>query len=126
MTSGPALVSHTGIRSQCQSPRNVPDDLLKAVAERGGIVGIGFWADVTCDETPPGIARSIAAAVALLGEDHVALGSDFDGAVRTSFDASELPALTQALMDQGLSETVIAKVMGSNMARFLRGALPPE
>ena len=59
-----------------------------------------------------------------MGEDHVALGSDFDGAVETPFDVSELPALTHALMEADLSETTIAKVMGGNMVRFLRDALP--
>jgi membrane dipeptidase len=54
----------------------------------------------------------------------VALGSDFDGAVETTFDVSELPALTQALIDAGLDEPVIAKVMGGNMVRFLAQALP--
>ena len=124
MTTAPLVVSHTGIWSQCQTVRNFPDDLMRAIAERGGLIGIGFWKEVTCDDTPAGVAASIAAAVALLGEDRVALGSDFDGAVRTSFDASELAALTQALMDRGLSEAVIAKVMGGNMVRFLETALP--
>jgi microsomal dipeptidase-like Zn-dependent dipeptidase len=95
------------------------------VAEGGGLIGIGFWAEVTCDDTPAGIAASIVAAIGVVGEDHVALGSDFDGAVGTTFDASELAALTQALIDKGLAEPVIARVMGGNMVRFLRSALPP-
>ena len=97
-----------------------------AIAERGGLIGIGFWEEVTCDDTPAGIAASIAAAIDLVGEDHVSLGSDFDGAVRTRFDASELAALTQALMDKGLAEPTIAKVMGGNMVRFLGQALPAQ
>ena len=88
------------------------------------MIGIGFWDEVTCDATPKGIAASIVAAIRLAGEDHVALGSDFDGAVETTFDVSELPALTQALIDAGLDEPVIAKVMGGNMVRFLAQALP--
>lgn len=125
MVDVPVVVSHTGIRSRCETVRNLPDDLLRRVVEEGGLVGIGFWAEVTCDDTPAGIAASIAAAVELLGEDHVSLGSDFDGAVATRFDASELAAITQALIDAGLPERVIAKVMGGNMVRFLAAALPP-
>ena len=59
-----------------------------------------------------------------MGEDHVSLGSDFDGSVGTAFDTSELPALTQALMDAGLTEAQIRKVMGENMVRVLRARLP--
>ncbi len=118
------IVSHTGIRSTCDTPRNLPDDLLKQVVAKGGIVGIGFWKDVTCTDSPAGLARSIAAAVALLGEDGVALGSDFDGSVGVPFDAAGLPALTQALIDEGLSRDQIAKVMGGNMMRYLREVLP--
>ncbi|HQU67881.1 MAG TPA: membrane dipeptidase [Albidovulum sp.] len=122
----PVIVSHTGIYSQCQTQRNFPDALMKEIAGRGGLIGIGFWEEVTCDDTPAGIAASIVAAVALVGEDNVSLGSDFDGAVRTRFDVSELAALTQALIDKGMAEPVIAKVMGGNMVRYLEQALPAE
>lgn len=118
------IVSHTGIHGVCPVKRNYPDDLMQAIVAKGGVVGIGYWADVTCDATPAGVAASIKAAVALLGEDHVSLGSDFDGAVETGFDSSELAALTQALMDAGLSAPVIAKVMGGNMMRYLGETLP--
>ncbi len=118
------IVSHTGIYSHCQTHRNLPDDLMQAIASKGGVIGIGFWADVTCDASPDGVAAAIVAAVALVGEDHVSLGSDFDGAVTTGFDASQLASLTDALLRAGLTETVIAKVMGVNMMRFLAETLP--
>ncbi len=124
MVDVPVVVSHTGIRGECASVRNFPDDLMKAIADKGGLIGIGYWAEVVCDPSPAGIARTIVAAVDLVGADHVALGSDFDGAVETTFDASELAALTQALMDQGLDEPTIAAIMGGNMIAFLRAALP--
>ena len=124
MTDMPIVNSHTGIYSHCQSPRNIPDELIKGIADTGGVIAIGFWADVTCDHSPTGVAAAIRAAVALVGEDHVSLGSDFDGSVRTGFDASELAALTQALLEAGLNEAQIAKVMGGNMVRVLRERLP--
>lgn len=124
MVDVPVVVSHTGIHSVCPSVRNFPDDLMQAIAAEGGLIAIGYWQEVTCDPTPAGIARTIAAAIRLVGEDHVALGSDFDGAVETRFDASELAALTQALIDAGLNEATIAKVMGDNMVAFLKEALP--
>jgi microsomal dipeptidase-like Zn-dependent dipeptidase len=58
------------------------------------------------------------------GVDHVALGSDFDGAVTTPFDASGLARLTDALLQAGLSEEDVAKVMGGNVGRLLAQALP--
>lgn len=118
------IVSHTGIHGTCPTKRNFPDELMQAIVAKGGVVGIGFWDEAVCDATPAGIAKSITAAVALLGEDHVSLGSDFDGAVTTELDSSELAAITQALMDTGMSEAVIAKVMGGNMLRYLRETLP--
>lgn len=118
------VISHTGVHGTCNTPRNLQDALLQAVAASGGIIGIGFWPDVTCNDSPAGIAASITAAIALVGEDHVALGSDWDGSVGVPFDAAGLPALTQALMDAGLTEAQIAKVMGGNMVRYLRETLP--
>ena len=118
------IVSHTGIYSHCQTHRNLPDDLMQAIAAKGGVIGIGFWADVTCDASPDGVAAAIVAAVALVGEDHVSLGSDFDGAVTTGFDASQLASLTDALLRAGLHPDVIAKVMGGNMMRYLAETLP--
>jgi microsomal dipeptidase-like Zn-dependent dipeptidase len=123
------IVSHGGIHAVCPVKRNFPDPIMQAVAAKGGLVGVGYWAEATCDATPAGVAKNIVAGVQLLGEDHVALGSDFDGAVTTDFDSSELAALTQALIDAGLSDATIAKVMGGNMARYLRETLeqgPPS
>lgn len=118
------ILSHTGIHGHCNSHRNLEDDLVAAIAAKGGVIGIGYWADVVCGNTPADIAGSIVAAVDLVGEDHVSLGSDFDGSVDAPFDAAHLSALTQALMDAGLSEAQIAKVMGGNMMRYLAEALP--
>lgn len=123
ITDIPLVVSHTGIRSHCDTKRNFPDDLMQAIAETGGVIGIGYWEDVTCDDTPFGVAQTIKAAIDLVGEDHVALGSDFDGTVTTAYDTSELAALTQAMLDLGLTETQIRKVSGENMIRVLRDRL---
>lgn len=59
-----------------------------------------------------------------MGLEHIALGSDYDGAVTTSLDTSELAALTQAMLDQDFTEAEIRAVMGGNMLRFLQGQLP--
>lgn len=128
MTDMPMIVSHTGIYGNCPVKRNYEDALMQAIVQNGmehggGVVGIGYWADVTCDDSPAGVAKTVKAAVDLLGENHVSLGSDFDGSVGTAFDTSELAALTQALLDAGLNQAQIQKVMGENMLRVLRARL---
>ena len=94
------------------------------VADAGGLVGVGFWDGAVCTPDLPSVAGAIVYAVDLLGADHVALGSDFDGTVTTMLDASELPALTQALLDAGLDDGVIRAVMGENAVRFFLENLP--
>lgn len=120
MTNIPLIVSHTGVHGHCATKRNYPDDLMQAIAQTGGVIGMGYWLEVTCDDTPSGVAKAIKAAIATVGEDHVSLGSDFDGSVGTQFDTSELAALTDALLNVGVTETQIRKVMGENMMRVLR------
>ncbi len=123
-TDFPLIVSHSGIYAHCPTKRNYPDDLMQAIAKTGGVIGMGYWAEVACGEiTPDGIARMIVKGIEVVGEDHISLGSDFDGSVATVFDTSELPALTHALIEAGLSDRQIAKVMGENMLRVLRARL---
>ncbi|QXT40731.1 dipeptidase [Gymnodinialimonas ceratoperidinii] len=127
-TDIPLIVSHTGLRSACDAHRNFPDDLMRDIVangadEGGGVIGIGYWADVTCDDSPEGVARVIMAAIDAVGVDHVSLGSDYDGSVAVGFDTSELAALTDALLRAGASEEEIRAVMGENMLRVLRARL---
>ncbi|WP_170324583.1 dipeptidase [Ruegeria arenilitoris] len=124
MTNVPLIVSHGGLHGFCPVKRNFPDNLMQDIAATGGVIGMGYWADVTCgDITPTGIAKMIKAAIKTVGEDHVSLGSDYDGSVETAFDTSELAALTSALLAQGLTETQVRKVMGENMVRVFRQQL---
>ncbi|MBO6795536.1 membrane dipeptidase [Maricaulis sp.] len=120
----PVIVSHTGIHGHCQTQRNLPDALMREIAAAGGLIGIGFWADVTCDDSPAGVARAITAAVQLVGIDHVALGSDYDGAITASFDGAELAVLTHELLRQGFSRDEVALIMGENAIRFFLANLP--
>jgi len=124
----PVFISHGGTVAHCPrtANRNLPDDVLKQIAARGGIIGIGFFDGAICDISPDGIADAIIDAVTLLGVEAVALGSDFDGTVTTSLDSSELAAITDALMQRGLSDAHIRAVMGENARRFFTENLPAE
>jgi microsomal dipeptidase-like Zn-dependent dipeptidase len=125
MATRPVVVSHTGVAGTCPSRRNLSDAQMQRIAARGGLVAIGYWKGAVCDTSPAGVVRAIRHAIDLLGPDHVALGSDFDGGTTTSFDTSELAALTHVMLEQGFREDEIAQVMGGNSVRFLREQLPP-
>jgi microsomal dipeptidase-like Zn-dependent dipeptidase len=122
----PVVVSHGGVRGTCDNARNLSDSQLRGVAAAGGVVGIGFWETATCGTDVRAIARAVAHAVRVAGRDHVALGSDFDGAVATPFDATGVPLVTEALLGAGLDEETVGQVMGGNVVRLLRATLPVE
>ena len=128
ITPDPIFISHGGTVASCPKTknRNLPDDVLKEIAARGGIIGIGYFSGVICDITPDGIADAIVDAVNLLGPDAVALGSDYDGTVTVSLDTSELAAITDALLRAGMDKATIRKVMGENARRFFTENLPVE
>ena len=126
ITDEPLVLSHGGVRSACPRTknRNLPDDILLEMARRKSLIGIGYFSGVICDISPDGIADALIYAVNLLGEDVVALGSDFDGTVVTSLDTSELAAITDALLDKGMEPNRVRKVMGQNAINFFSKALP--
>jgi microsomal dipeptidase-like Zn-dependent dipeptidase len=124
IASKPIVVSHSGVHGVCPSPRNISDKLMVEIAAKGGLIGIGYWDGAVCDYTPDGVAKAIKYAVNLVGVDHVALGSDYDGTTSVKFDASESVALIDALQRQGLSDDDIRKVAGGNTIRFLQERLP--
>lgn len=122
----PLIVSHTGFYGHCESARNISDTLMIKIAQAGGLIGVGYWDAAVCDATPRSIVAAIRYGIDLLGVDHVALGSDFDGSIAAPFDISELAVLTDEMLTAGFSETEIRKVMGQNIARFLAQNLPPD
>jgi len=124
MTDRPIVVSHTGVRGTCDTPRNLSDRHLRAITAQGGLIGVGTWPTVVCDTNPAAIARAMRYVADLVGVEHVALGTDFDGTVKPPFDATGLPQLTGALLDAGFSAAEVQQIMGGNAVRFLRDALP--
>jgi microsomal dipeptidase-like Zn-dependent dipeptidase len=124
MTDRPLVVSHAGVRATCDTPRNLSDRHLRAIAQQGGLIGVGTWPRVVCDTEPAAIARAMRHVADLVGVEHVALGTDFDGTVKPPFDATGLPQLTEALLDIGFSAAEVQQIMGGNVVRFLRRTLP--
>ena len=126
LSTAPVILSHGGLKGVCNSPRNLSDALMESIAEKGGLVGIGYWSGAICDPSPDGIVKSIRYAIDLMGVDHVALGSDYDGTVGVALDTSELAVLTETMLQADFKEEEISKVMGENVKRFLRDNLPQE
>jgi membrane dipeptidase len=175
LSTDPVVATHHGLRSFNNIPRNMPDNLVKKLAAKGGVIGfqIGnefhnvkafewrtknagkpFWdtSEIAARKTPLSIAeidRHVAPqfpmvgvgipeeikfdakgwlavverAIELAGEDHVSLGSDFDGGPtppRGIRDIRDLPVLTEAMLARGWSEQRIRKFLGGNLLRVFR------
>jgi membrane dipeptidase len=125
MARRPVVSSHGGVQAVCGVNRNLSDTEIRAVAATGGIIGIGYWDGAICSTDPKMIARSIKHVRDLVGIQHVALGSDFDGAVTTRFDTSQIVQVTQALIDIGFTPQDIRAVMGGNALRIIKQGIEP-
>ena len=119
LTSFPPLVSHIGARAVHDTPRNLSDDQIRAVAERGGVIGAMLAPPATSRADLGEVIAHLRHLVAVGGEDCAALGSDFDGYVQTPIDASGLPQLTQLMIEEGWSGKRIRKILGENILRVL-------
>lgn len=93
----------------------------------GGIIGVGLFSPALCDESDllGSFVKSVLHAISVVGADRVALGSDWDGAVVTSVDASQSRIVYSALVaDGGLSLSEASGILYGNSARFLQECLP--
>jgi membrane dipeptidase len=129
--AGPLIASHSGVHALCPSTRNLTDDQLDAIASAGGLVGINFdvgslredGADDT--DTPAARIAEHARYVAdRCGVDHVALGSDFDGAKMPAEvpDAAALPRVLAALEAVGFEDGELDRIAWGNWRRVLTAA----
>ena len=126
MATRPVVSSHGGVQATCNVNRNLTDDEVRGVAKTGGIIGIGYWDGALCDTSPRAAAKAMKHVRDLVGIQHVALGSDYDGATTVRFDTSQLVQVTQALMDEGFTAQEIRAVMGENALRVIRAGLVPR
>jgi membrane dipeptidase len=121
----PVVSSHGGVQATCKVNRNLTDEEIKGVAATGGVIGIGYWDAAVCDTSPKAIVAAMKHVRDLVGIQHIALGSDYDGATTVRFDTSQLVQVTQALLDAGFTPDEIRAVMGGNAIRVLRAGLVP-
>ncbi|HET7388622.1 MAG TPA: membrane dipeptidase [Nocardioidaceae bacterium] len=146
VTEGPVTVSHANARSVYDHPRNLTDDQVRAIAERGGVVGIHTLPTFTGSgsQTLDDLLRHIDHFVQVAGVEHVSFGGDFvasDGprpprepifhdprvappTIPGLAEADELANLTAALFARGYSKDDVAALLGGNLQRMLRQVLP--
>jgi membrane dipeptidase len=130
VTESPVILSHSSTRALNPHPRNITDDMLRALADNGGVIMINFFSryiaqDGTNSATLGDILDHIDHAVVIAGVDHVGLGSDFDGVPflpRGMEDATRLPHITHGLLQRGYSEEDVRKILGGNTLRVFAEA----
>jgi membrane dipeptidase len=129
LSNAPLVVTHADVYAICPSTRNLTDAQIDAVGASGGVIGINFETLNThprssIDSNVPltQITQHIRYIVDRIGVDHVAFGSDFDGAVMPDglHDVTGLPNLIQQLHDEGYDADSIDKMTYKNWLRVLR------
>jgi len=126
-TKKPPVVSHTGVSGVQTHWRNIDDEQIRAVADKGGCIGVIFAPRYLGADGVDRVVDHLLHIRDVGGEDTPALGSDWDGLVRPPWDLQDprdLPVLTQALLDRGASPQSIGKMLGGNVLRVL-AAVPP-
>ncbi|WP_246787576.1 dipeptidase [Bradyrhizobium sp. CCBAU 53421] len=129
VSTAPIVATHACAHAVCPATRNLTDKQLDAIRATGGVVGFNFSvSEVRADgHRDPDIlieavADHLSYLVERMGDDHVALGSDFDGALmpRPLRDASHLPNLIQALRAHGYDDATLRKIAFDNWMRVFR------
>ena len=118
----PPIVSHTGLLGAFEHWRNIDDEQLRAVADKGGVVGVIFCPRFVGGDGLEPVVKHLLHVIGQVGEDHAALGSDWDGFIvptQPLADPTGIPLLVDALLKAGLSERTVAKVVRLNTLRIL-------
>jgi len=117
------IVSHTGVLGAFEHWRNIDDAQLRAVADKGGVVGVIFCPRFVGGDGLGPVVAHLKHIVDVIGEDAPALGSDWDGFIipsRPLKDPRGLPLLTDALLQAGFSRRTVGKILHDNVMRVLR------
>jgi membrane dipeptidase len=118
----PPIVSHTGVLGAFEHWRNIDDEQLRAVADKGGVVGVIFCPRFVGGDGLEPVVKHLLHVIGTVGEDHAALGSDWDGFIVPTAplaDPTGIPLLVDALLAAGLSRAAVGKVMRDNVMRVL-------
>jgi membrane dipeptidase len=125
----PIVASHSNARTLCNAERNLTDEQIRALAQNGGLIGINFHVGFVVEGAVSGSEVPLSALVdhidhiaGLVGVDHVAFGSDFDGATMPEElrDAAQLGNLIEELQRRGYDDQALAKICRDNWLRVFR------
>lgn len=125
----PFIASHSNCKTICNHQRNLTDEQMRAIAAKGGVVGINFLPAFLSEQRPvdfTDIVRHAEHMLEVMGRGHVGLGSDYDGIASTPVgleDVTTLPRLRDVLA-QHFGDEVAAEIMGGSFARLLAQELP--
>jgi membrane dipeptidase len=138
-SQAPLIASHSSCRALTNVSRNMTDEMLKAIAKKGGVVMINFFAGfMNTEYAKPGrpapnkpaktatlamLMQHFEHAIKVAGIDHVGIGSDFDGVEGMlpsgMGEISKLPTITYELLKLGYSDDDVKKVLGGNLLRTM-------
>jgi len=138
VSRAPLLASHSSCRALSGHPRNMTDDMIKALGAKGGVIMINYSTTFLSNELYEATQNNVPAAerprvswekivdhidhaVKLVGAAHVGLGSDFDGTTVPDGmdDVSKLPKITAALRQKGYAEQDVRNILGENILRLM-------
>lgn len=128
LSKAPLVATHSNVHALCPSPRNLTDKQLAAIRDTGGMVGLNFATgflrpdgQMRADTDVALMVQHLDYLLEKLGDDHVGLGSDFDGAMvpQAIGSAAGLPVLFEALRAKGYSEALMTKIACENWLRLL-------
>ncbi len=132
-TTGPVIASHSNAYTLCQAPRNLNDEQLKAIASRGGVVGMNTWKGFICNDMEEADVHKLAEHARyiadLIGYEHVACGFDFcnyfdeNDTTRGIENAGKAQNFVQALRDVGFSEKEVQAIAWDNALRVIKAVL---
>jgi len=124
----PVMASHSNCKALCANPRNLSDQQIEALAEKGGVMGITYVPDFLGgkEASVKEVLDHIDHAVSIGGVECVGLGSDFDGMVQPPSgleDCSKISIITRGLIERGYHQSTIKKILGENFLRIIKQVL---